>query len=135
MACYPQGCTISGTLDSQHLPTLSRTGTPGPSTADETQQLFEQLRQRNAQIALLQRKLLHFRRWISSVQAKVQVMNPQALKNSRKLYVGNIPAETGEVRGAAQGAHGLNGATRRPAECAEMFGQRASLARCAHRMS
>lgn len=98
MACYPQGCTISGTLVSQHLPALPRTGTPGPSTADETQQLYEQLRQRNAQIALLQRKLLHFRRWVSSVQAKVQVMNPQALKNSRKLYVGNIPAETGEVR-------------------------------------
>lgn len=68
----------------------------GPSTSADTQPLYEQLRQKNTQIAVLQKKLLHFRRWISSVHGKVQVMNPQAIKNSRKLYVGNIPADTSE---------------------------------------
>ena len=64
---------------------------------DEVDQLWQELRQKDAQILMLQKKLSHFRSWVSGIHAKVQQMNPQAIKNSRRLYVGGIPEDTTEV--------------------------------------
>lgn len=49
------------------------------------------------QILVLQKKLAHFRSWVASVHSKVQQVNPQAIKNSKRLYVGNLPPDTTEV--------------------------------------
>ena len=49
---------------------------------------------------MLQKKLGHFRSWVNSVHTKVQQVNPQAIKNSKRLYVGNLPPETTEVGSA-----------------------------------
>lgn len=55
---------------------------------DEVGQLWEQLRQKDAQILMLQKKLQHFRTWLGSVNTRVQQMNPSAVRNARKLYIG-----------------------------------------------
>lgn len=73
----------------------------GDDAVSEVQQLWEQLRQKDAQILMLQKKLGHFRNWVCSLHAKVQATNPQAIKNSRRLYVGGIPENTSEVRQTA----------------------------------
>jgi hypothetical protein len=59
--------------------------------------MFNQLREKDAQIHVLQKKLQHFRSWVSSIHHKVQQMNPQAIKNSKRLYIGGIPADTTEA--------------------------------------
>jgi hypothetical protein len=56
--------------------------------ADEVGQLWNQLRQKDATILMLQKKLDHFRHWLASVNSRVQQMNPSAVRNARKLYVG-----------------------------------------------
>ena len=56
--------------------------------ADEVGQLWDQLRQKDATILMLQKKLDHFRHWLSSVNSRVQQMNPSAVRNARKLYIG-----------------------------------------------
>jgi len=38
------------------------------------------------------------RSWVCLVHSKIQAMNPQAIKNSRRLYIGGIPETTSEVR-------------------------------------
>lgn len=48
-----------------------------------------------------QKKLGHLRTWVASLHGKVAQMNPQALKNSRRLYVGGVPIDTSEVRHGA----------------------------------
>lgn len=70
--------------------------TAGAELASEVDQLWEQLRQKDAQILMLQKKLQHFRSWVSNIHNKVQQMNPQAIKNSRRLYIGGITPETTE---------------------------------------
>lgn len=45
---------------------------------------------------MLQKKLSHFRTWVSQVHSRVQQVNPQAVKNSRRLYVGGLPQDTTE---------------------------------------
>jgi len=71
-------------------------GSSGDANGADEGGLREALHRRDAQIAVLQAKLAHLRAWISSIHARVQVMNPQAIKNSKKLYVGNIPSDVGE---------------------------------------
>ncbi|KAG2427364.1 hypothetical protein HXX76_012558 [Chlamydomonas incerta] len=66
-------------------------GDPQPS-----QQLWDELRQRDAQILVLQKKLGHFRSWLAGVHAKVQAANPSAINNYKRLYVGNLPPHTTE---------------------------------------
>mmetsp|Transcript_20487 Transcript_20487/g.44791 ORF Transcript_20487/g.44791 Transcript_20487/m.44791 type:complete len:465 (-) Transcript_20487:1227-2621(-) len=69
---------------------------PGTAETETEQQLWQELRQKDAQILVLQKKLAHFRQWVSSIHARVQQLNPQAIKNSRKLYVGGIPPHVTE---------------------------------------
>ena len=61
------------------------------------QALWEQQRQKDAQILVLQKKLSHYRSWITSLQNKVQQQNPQALKNAKRLYIGGFHTGTTEV--------------------------------------
>ncbi|GMH40209.1 hypothetical protein BSKO_08113 [Bryopsis sp. KO-2023] len=62
----------------------------------ELESLFEQLRQKDAQILVGQKKLNHFRSWMNSLQAKVNAQNPQAVKNARRLYIGGFPQGSAE---------------------------------------
>ncbi|KAG2493229.1 hypothetical protein HYH03_008645 [Edaphochlamys debaryana] len=80
-------------------------GNPGPGGGSAAhaaaaqaaqQQLWDELRQRDAQILVLQKKLGHFRSWLASVHAKVQAANPSAINNYKRLYVGNLPPNTTE---------------------------------------
>eukprot|EP00775_Hariotina_reticulata_P007687 gene7687-7887_t len=59
---------------------------------------FEQLRQKDEQITTLERKLDHFRSWLSNLQGQLQAKDPQIVKNARRLYVGGIPEDTKEIR-------------------------------------
>lgn len=63
----------------------------------EVQQLWEQLRQKDAQILVLQKKLGHFRQWVNALQGSVSAVNPTAIKNSRRVYVGGVPPGTTDV--------------------------------------
>lgn len=69
----------------------------GYDAQSEVDQMWDQLRARDAQILMLQKKLGHLRTWVASLHGKVAQMNPQALKNSRRLYVGGVPIDTSEV--------------------------------------
>lgn len=77
-------------------PAQSHAGQQGE--AQPSQQLWDELRQRDAQILVLQKKLGHFRSWLTGVHAKVQAANPSAINNYKRLYVGNLPPHTSEVR-------------------------------------
>jgi hypothetical protein len=65
---------------------------------------LEQLRQKDDQITMLERKLEHFRSWLSNLQGQLQAKDPQVVKNARRLYVGGIPEDTKEVSSAAAAA-------------------------------
>ncbi|KAG2424492.1 hypothetical protein HYH02_015164 [Chlamydomonas schloesseri] len=75
-------------------PTQPHPGQPGEP--QPSQQLWDELRQRDAQILVLQKKLAHFRSWLAGVHAKVQAANPSAINNYKRLYVGNLPPHTTE---------------------------------------
>eukprot|EP00879_Flechtneria_rotunda_P003535 GHRR01003767.1.p1 GENE.GHRR01003767.1~~GHRR01003767.1.p1 ORF type:complete len:822 (+),score=334.64 GHRR01003767.1:175-2640(+) len=64
--------------------------------SDQLQPVEEQIRQKDQQISVLQRKLEHFRLWMSGIQTQAQAKDPQILKNARRLYVGGIPEGTQE---------------------------------------
>lgn len=79
-----------------------------PSTSHQqgdVDELWNQLRQKDAQILVLQKKLGHFRSWISTIHARVQLMSPQALKNCKRLYIGNLPDGCSEVRSVSSVQH------------------------------
>lgn len=65
-----------------------------PSSGEE--HLWNELRQKEHTILVLQKKLAHFRSWVTSVHGRVQQVNPQAIKNSRRLYVGGLPLDASE---------------------------------------
>ncbi|KIY92180.1 hypothetical protein MNEG_15783 [Monoraphidium neglectum] len=58
--------------------------------------LEQQLAQREAQVAVLERKLHHLRSWMGSINAQMAATNPQLVKNARRLYVGGVPPGTTE---------------------------------------
>lgn len=91
------GAAAAGTLPVPAVaaPPASANAPPVVST-EELDQLYDQLRQKDAQVLQLQKKLAHFRQWVTSVHAKVQQLNPQTLKNSRRLYIGGIPPDASE---------------------------------------
>jgi hypothetical protein len=64
---------------------------------NEVEQLWEQLRSKDAQILMLQKKLQHMRSWVNSIHSKVQGMSPQIIKNARRLYLGGVPPEATDV--------------------------------------
>lgn len=84
-------------LEAYHLLTLI-SSVNVDLTQGEMQVLFEQLRQKDAQILLAQKKLSHFRSWMDSLQSKVNAQNSQAVKNARRLYIGGFSPGSSEVR-------------------------------------
>lgn len=65
---------------------------------DQYNSYEHQLHTKDEQIHVLQRKLEHFRAWLSGLQGQLVAKDPQLLKNARRLYVGGIPQGTKEVR-------------------------------------
>lgn len=67
-------------------------------------------------ILVLQKKLSHFRSWLLQVHAHVAQVNPQAVKNSRRLYVGGLTRDTteDELRHYFQGLMSKTGALASP---------------------
>lgn len=67
--------------------------------AQDYQQCRELLEQKDAEIELLQKKLEHYRSWLSSLQGQTQHKDPQVIKNARRLYIGGVPEGAREVGG------------------------------------
>lgn len=65
--------------------------------AQQQQQYKQALAEKDAQISVLQKKLEHYRSWLSSLQCQMQHKDPQVIKNARRLYIGGIPDATREV--------------------------------------
>lgn len=55
------------------------------------------LKLKEAENKRLQQKLQHLRTWMGCVHARVQQMNPNAIKNAKRLYIGNLIPGTTEV--------------------------------------
>lgn len=72
----------------------------------QQQQWQELLSHKDAQIEVLQKKLEHFRSWLSSLQGQMQHKDPQVIKNARRLYIGGIPESTREVLLPTHQQHG-----------------------------
>jgi hypothetical protein len=51
-----------------------------------------------AQVTRLTRQLAHYRAWLAAVHAHVLQVNPHAVQNAKRLYVGNLPATCSVVR-------------------------------------
>lgn len=75
------------------------------SQEQQHQQCNELIAHKDAEIELLQRKLEHYRSWLSSLQGQMQHKDPQIIKNARRLYIGGIPEGTREVGGAQGPMH------------------------------
>ncbi|GIL64359.1 hypothetical protein Vafri_18335, partial [Volvox africanus] len=82
----------------QQLQPPQLSSSPSQQLQPQLQQhvVWDELRQRDAQILVLQKKLGHFRSWLAGVHAKVQATNPSAINNYKRLYVGNLPPNTTE---------------------------------------
>lgn len=52
---------------------------------------------KDEQIAKLQKQLAHYRLWLNTIHSRVLQMNPQAVKNSKRLYIGGMPDDATEV--------------------------------------
>lgn len=64
---------------------------------DQVGHFQHQMHVKDEQIHVLQRKLEHFRSWLSGLQGQLAAKDPQLLKNARRLYIGGIPDGTKEV--------------------------------------
>eukprot|EP01025_Chloroclados_australasicus_P057098 TRINITY_DN7106_c1_g1_i2.p1 TRINITY_DN7106_c1_g1~~TRINITY_DN7106_c1_g1_i2.p1 ORF type:complete len:551 (-),score=79.64 TRINITY_DN7106_c1_g1_i2:2099-3751(-) len=62
-----------------------------PSGQYSQEQLWELVKGKEALILAQQKKLVHYRAWMSTIHARVQQMNPGIIKNARRLYIGNLP--------------------------------------------
>lgn len=98
---------VSGHGEVQHAAQLEPAGPPstqqqqGQQQAGAAQDQHQQLlAAKDAQIEVLQRKLEHYRSWLSSLQGQMQHKDPSVIKNARRLYVGGIPEAAREVGGA-----------------------------------
>jgi hypothetical protein len=60
---------------------------------------------KDALISKLQRQLAHYRSWVGSVHARVLHMNPQAVQNAKRLYIGNLPQNITVVSDLCIGIH------------------------------
>lgn len=39
---------------------------------------------------------MHYKAWVAVLHSKVHAMNPGAIKNAKKIYVGNLPHDVNE---------------------------------------
>ncbi len=95
--------THAGQIDPagpQQAPSMQQQQQQQGAVSEQQQQL---LARKDALIDQLQRKLEHYRSWLSSLQGQMQHKDPTVIKNARRLYVGGIPEGTREV-GAMHGA-------------------------------
>ncbi len=67
---------------------------PEPHAASTPEQ---QLLEKERAIQRLTRQLQHYRSWVASVHLRVQHMNPKAIQNAKRLYIGNLPPNITEV--------------------------------------
>jgi hypothetical protein len=68
---------------------------PGPTS--DSQQLWDELQEKDAELAQVQKRLEHYRAWVGTLHAKMQASNPQAIKNAKRLYIGGVPEGTTDV--------------------------------------
>ena len=73
------------------------TGESSPGPTADSQQLWDELRDKDTELAQLQKRLSHYRSWVGSLHAKMQASNPQAIKNAKRLYIGGVPEDTTDV--------------------------------------
>ena len=91
-------------LDSSDTVMAGGEGSNGPPS--DGPQVWDDLQEKEAEIAQLQKRLGHFRAWIGTLHSKMQTSNPQAIKNARRLYIGGVPDGTTDVRrGSLDSAH------------------------------
>jgi len=97
---------VSGQGALQHA---AQTEPAGAQQQQQQQQQAEQwqdlLKRKDVQIEVLNKKLDHFRSWLSSLQGQMQHKDPQVIKNARRLYIGGIPEGAREVRPLEAPAH------------------------------
>jgi hypothetical protein len=96
-----EGLIHAGQADAapQQQPSTQQQQQQGQGQAQDYQQCRELLEQKDAEIELLQKKLEHYRSWLSSLQGQMQHKDPQVIKNARRLYIGGVPDRAREVGG------------------------------------
>lgn len=56
-------------------------------------------------VQLLEKKLQHLRNWMFQVASMMEASSLQAVQNSRRLFVGGLPEDLGQVRGVCRYHH------------------------------